>query len=126
VTYLLYPREGEEGAGEMAGTCGLGVDWDTRVGELGIWLRKPFWGRGYSGERAAALMDLAFERLDLEVVAIPVIPDNEQSNRAVEQYVEAHGGRLEGRLRNARATPDGPVDLNRYTVSQAEYREATT
>jgi RimJ/RimL family protein N-acetyltransferase len=125
-TYLLYPRDGEDGAGELAGTAGLSVNWDRRCGELGIWLRKPFWGRGYSGERAGALLDVAFERLDLDLVEIPVRPDNEKSRRAVETYVESYGGRHEGLLRNARVTRDGTVvDLDRYTISQVEYREAT-
>lgn len=121
--YAVRPRDGEDGAGEIAGATGISVDWDTRSVELGCWFRRRFWGRGYSGERAAALLELAFERLDLELVEVTVVDGNEQSRRAVEKYVEAHGGRHEGLLRNARAGQDGEVvDLHRYTVSQAEYR----
>jgi RimJ/RimL family protein N-acetyltransferase len=123
--YVIRPREGEDGAGEIAGAAGLTLDWDREFGELGIWLRRRFWGRGYSGERADALLELAFERLDLPLVAVSHLPGNERSRRAVEAYVESHGGRYEGHLRNAMTTQDGAVvDECRYTISREEYRAA--
>ncbi|WP_424015581.1 GNAT family N-acetyltransferase [Halorubrum xinjiangense] len=126
VGYVIRPREGEDGAGEIAGFGGFDVDWEKRTALLGTWLRKRFWGRGYSGERAAALVEVAFDDLDLAVVAVSHHSDNEKSRRAIERYVDRLGGRREGRLRNAIAFPDGSVhDEVRYTISQAEWREAT-
>lgn len=117
-TYLVRPHDAET----FAGGTGIGIDWDRRTGTLGMWLRKRFWGRGYSGERAAALLALAFERLDLELVAVDHMVGNEQSRRAIEKYVERFGGRHEGLLRN-RGLEDGePVDHHRYTISREEYR----
>jgi ribosomal-protein-alanine N-acetyltransferase len=122
-TYGIWPREGEDSAGTFAGQTGLRVDWNRQVGTLGIWLRKPFWGRGYSGERAAALIALAFDRLDLETVSVSHEPDNDRSRRAIEKYVERFGGRREGRLRNHLAFGDGDVqDVIRYTISRGDYR----
>ena len=123
--YVVRPRDGEPGAGEYAGNAALHIDWDRRTGNLGTWLRKRFWGRGYSGERAGALMELAFERLDLELVSVSHHADNDQSRRAIEKYVEAHGGRCEGLLRNWLPHGDEVSDEYRYTISQAEYRDAT-
>ncbi|MEF8831504.1 MAG: GNAT family N-acetyltransferase, partial [Halobacteriales archaeon] len=94
--------------GPFAGQTGLQVDWDRLMGTLGLWLRKPFWGRGYSGERAAALFELAFEQLDLDLVAVTHHPDNNKSRRAIEKYVERFGGRREGELRNFIGGEDGP------------------
>lgn len=84
-------------------------------------MRERFWGRGYSGERAAAFMAVAFERLDLDLVAIDVHVENERSIRAVESYVDSFGGEREGRLRNWLAMDDRPIDCYRYTVSQDEW-----
>ncbi|WP_128476232.1 GNAT family N-acetyltransferase [Halorussus pelagicus] len=123
--YVVRPKEGEDGAGEIAGAAGLHPDWERRTGILGTWLRKPFWGRGYSGERAAALMEVAFDRLDLEVVAVSHHADNEKSRRAIERYVERFGGQCEGLLRNFETSPDGPVDAYRYTVTREQWVEAT-
>ena len=120
--YVIRPREGEDSAGEIAGFGGFDIDWERRTATLGIWLRKRFWGRGYSGERAAAMMALAFDRLDLEVVVIEAHVDNENSNRAIQRYVGRHGGRREGLLRNWRADGGNPVDCYRYTVSRDEYQ----
>lgn len=121
--YAVVPREGERGAGEYAGSAGMGIDWGRRSGTLGMWLRKPFWGRGYSGERAAAHMHLAFERLDLEMVAVTHQVGNDKSRRATEKYVDRFGGRRDGTFRNFETHRDGgAVDSVRYTVSREEWQ----
>ncbi len=141
-TYAIHPDEFEEAEGEngerdepishehstetpeIAGTTNLHFDWDRQSAELGIWLRKAFWGRGYSGERAAALLELAFDRLDLEVVGASHRDGNDRSRRAIEKYVEAFGGQYDGLLRNFVPTDDGVRDLHRFTVTREQYREA--
>lgn len=119
--YAIYPREGEDGAGEFAGLGGFGVDWDRSLATLGTWFREPFWGRGYSGERARALLAVAFERLDLDCVAVTCDVENENSYRAITRYVERAGGWEEGRLRNHERYPDGPADVYRFTVTAEEW-----
>lgn len=122
--YAVRPKAGEDGAGELAGLANLSCEWDRRTGRLGLILRKPFWGRGYSGERAAALMELAFERLGLELVTAGHNAGNEKSKRAIQRYVEAHGGQYEGGLRNWVPMGDAVADLHRYTVTRAQYAAA--
>ncbi|EMA66849.1 GCN5-related N-acetyltransferase [Halorubrum aidingense JCM 13560] len=126
VNYVIHPREGEDGAGEIAGFGGFTIDWEKRTAVLGTWLRKRFWGRGYSGERAAALAEVAFADLDLDLVAVSHLPQNEQSQRAIEKYVNRLGGRREGLLRNHITFMDGSVhDEVRYSISKEEWRKAT-
>ena len=138
-SYLIRPREPEPDAGEIAGVGGLTIDWERRTGTLGTWLRKPFWGRGYSGERADALLELAFDRLDLELVAVTHEVGNEKSRRAIEKYVERNGGQFDCLLRNtdvrgvrkpsdsrtdrnSSSSGDGEtIDQRRYTVSREQY-----
>jgi [ribosomal protein S5]-alanine N-acetyltransferase len=115
VQYVVRPRGGES-EGEIAGATGLTVDWERRTGTLGLWLRKRFWGRGYSSERASALIELAFDRLDLELVAVTHADGNGRSKRAIEKYVEAHDGEYDGILRNWDTTGDSPRDMHRYTI----------
>ncbi|WP_224268534.1 GNAT family N-acetyltransferase [Haloprofundus salinisoli] len=125
--YVVRLREGEDGAGELAGFGGLTLQWDRRSAELGLWLRRRFWGRGYSGERAAALLELAFERLDLELVRVAHDPENEKSRLAIEKYIGRFGGQRDGTFRNAAVGMDGSVvDQTHYTVTQTQWREATT
>lgn len=125
-TYGVYPREGEPNANELAGDTGITINWEKQTALLGVWFRKRFWGRGYSGERAAALSKLAFDRLDLDLLSVVHYPQNVKSKRAIETYIERLGGQREGLLRNYRVDADGtPRDAVRYTVSQAEWIEAT-
>jgi [ribosomal protein S5]-alanine N-acetyltransferase len=119
-TYVLRPRDGKR-AGELAGLAGVHPEWERRIATFGTWLRKPFWGRGYSGERAARLLELAFDRLDLEVVAVEHDPENDNSRRAIEKYVDRFGGRREGLIRNALVVGDEPRDSVRYSITREEW-----
>ncbi len=121
--YVIRPTTGAD-AGEIAGSAGLICEWETDLAKPAIWLRRRFWGRGYSGERADALLRVAFEHLGVGVVAIPVHGENDRSYRAVERYVERHGGRYEGRLRNHAGRYDTPADHHRFSISRAEYLAA--
>lgn len=121
--YVIRPTDGEH-ADEFAGLAGIDPDWERRRATLGTWLRNPFWGRGYSGERAGRFLDLAIERLDLEVVAITHAVENEQSQPAIEKYVERHGGRREGRIRNDLVVDGDPRDVLRYSVAREEWADA--
>jgi RimJ/RimL family protein N-acetyltransferase len=124
--YVVRPKESDNGAGEFAGTTGIYPQWDRRTATFGIWLRPAFWGRGYAGERAAAMIGLAFDRLDLDLVAVSHVDGNEQSRRAVEKYVDRFGGQHEGLLRNFQANDDGSVvDMHRYTIAREQYDAST-
>ncbi|WP_135830262.1 GNAT family N-acetyltransferase [Halorussus halobius] len=116
--------EADSGSLELAGTTNLHVDWERGSAELGIWLRKPFWGRGYSGERAAALLAVAFDRLDLDVVGASHQDGNDRSRRAIEKYVTAFGGEYDGLLRDFVPADGEGRDLHRYTVTREQYRDA--
>ena len=122
--YVVRPGPDEDGAGEIAGITRLDCQWRRRSAMLELWLRKRFWGRGYSGERAGALMALAFERLDLELVSVNHQVDNEQSRRAIEKYIERFGGQYDGLLRNWGPREDRVVDARRYTVTREQYLAA--
>lgn len=123
-TYIIKLGESEDDTGEIAGGCGLALDWDRNVGELGMWLRKRYWGRGYSGERAAALLAVGFEHLDLDTIVVTTMDGNEKSKRAIEKYVEAHGGQYEGLLRSfvvEDIKTGGAADVHRFSVTQKEF-----
>lgn len=122
--YVVRPGQTEDGAGDAAGITRLDCEWERRSAMLELWLRKRFWGRGYSGERAGALMELAFERLGLELVSVTHQVGNERSRRAIEKYVDRFGGQCDGLLRNWGPRADRVVDARRYTVSREQYRGA--
>lgn len=118
--YIVRPTEGDR-EGELAGLAALHPDWPCRLAKLGTWFRNPFWGRGYSGERAARFLKLAFDRLEFEVVAVTCDPENESSQRAIESYIDRFGGRREGRIRNDIVIGGEPRDSLRYSVAREEW-----
>lgn len=120
-TYAIHRKAD----GEFVGVSELWLEWAKRKASLGVWIRAPFWGRGYSPERAGAMLYLAFERLDLELVTAGHEPENEQSRRAIETYVERYGGQFDGVVRNALPPGDsgGPRDLRVFSISQSAWRD---
>ena len=55
-SFLIFERTA--GAPNLVGSCGLGRRPSGAV-ELGYWIARPFWGRGYATEAAVALIDIA-------------------------------------------------------------------
>lgn len=98
--YVIRPTDGEDGAGLIAGITRLECEWERRSAMFELWLRKRFWGRGYSSERAAVLMELAFEQLDLDLIHVNHEDGNERSKTAIRKYIDAHGGQYDGLLKN--------------------------
>lgn len=120
-TYAIVPKETEDGTGELAGDAVLMPQWDRRAAYFGVRIRKPYWGRGYSGERAGAMLVLTFDHLDLELASAAHHPENEQSERAIRKYVERFGGTHEGRLRNWVPFDEAVADMERYSISRDEF-----
>lgn len=110
--YAVYFHE------ELAGYAALSVEWEQRSGAIGVVLGTPFWGREYARECADALTELAFDHLDLEQVSIGYEAGNERSKRAIEKYIERHGGQYEGVLRNRTPVEERVLAHHRYTVQR--------
>lgn len=51
--------------------------------ELGYWIGRPHWGRGYATEAAAAMLDYGFETLGLRTVLAVTLEDNPGSLRVL-------------------------------------------
>ena len=124
-TYVVRPRDGEDGAHEPAGEAELFAIWDERTAFMTFGLRKQFWGRGYSGERAAAFLRLAFERLDLELVSVTHLVGNGTARRAIEKCVDRYVGRRVGRFRNQHVIDGEPCDVVRYEIARTDYEESS-
>ena len=53
--------------------------------ELGFWLGKPFWGRGYMPEAAAEILRYGFQDLGMTTIWAGYYEGNEKSKRAQEK-----------------------------------------
>lgn len=87
-TYAVVPKE----VGEPVGCCGImrsdglhTADMKCGEAEIGYWIGKPYWGRGFIPEAVGALLSRAFDELALDAVWCGYYEGNTKSKRVVEK-----------------------------------------
>jgi RimJ/RimL family protein N-acetyltransferase len=101
------------GAPQLVGACGLGRR-PSRAVELGYWIAKPFWGRGYATEACTALIAIA-RSLGLERIEGSHFLDNPASGRVLEKLGFEPTGLIAPRLSCARGV-EVPARLMRLEL----------
>ena len=91
--WLVLARD----AGTPLGQVGLMLQEveGVRMPEIGWLLHRPFWGRGYATESAAATRDAAFTRWGHERVISLIRPVNTPSQRVAQRIGMSPGRRVE-------------------------------
>ncbi|MDP8956585.1 MAG: GNAT family N-acetyltransferase [Actinomycetota bacterium] len=94
--------------GELIGACELaGIDGRVRSGLVGIWIGKPFWGRGFGTDAVRTLARFGFREMNLQRIRLLVQETNPRAKAAYENV----GFKEEGRLRRASFIGGRHVDL---------------
>ena len=128
--YLASPRdpvlpsllifERGTGAPQLVGACGLGRRPSGSV-ELGYWIAKSFWGRGYATEACAALVDIA-RTLGLPSLEGSHFIDNPASARVLDKLGFAPLGLVAPRMSCARGE-EVPARLMRLELRPERFGE---
>lgn len=93
-TYAMVRPNGD-GTETLIGAVGLVIAPEHKRAEIGYWIGREHWGQGFATEAAGALLDHAFESLDIErVQAIHFA-----MNKASEGVIKKLGLRREGTMR---------------------------
>lgn len=108
---LIFERT--NGAPRLIGSCGLGRRPSGAV-EMGYWVARPFWGRGYATEACAALVDIA-RTLGLPSLEGSYFIDNPASARVLEKLGFEPLGIVAPRTSCARGT-EAPARLMRLRL----------
>ncbi|HEX6073437.1 MAG TPA: GNAT family N-acetyltransferase [Sphingomicrobium sp.] len=115
---LIFERT--ENAPQLVGSCGLGRRPSGAV-EMGYWIARAHWGRGFATEACAALIDIA-RALGLTRLEGSHFVDNPASGRVLEKLGFdatglvaprmscARGAEAPARLMRLRLTADSPVE----------------
>ena len=82
----------EEGREMLVGGVGLRLDREARVGRLGFWVGRRFWGHGVAGEAAGRLARWAMANLDLDGLEATVATDNPGSMAVLRRIGLRHVG----------------------------------
>jgi ribosomal-protein-alanine N-acetyltransferase len=79
---------------ELLGAIGLRCEPDHGRGELGYWIGRPYWNRGFATEAARAVVDYAFGELALRRVFAHHLARNPASGRVLEKAAFEREGLL--------------------------------
>lgn len=110
------------GEGGLIGGVRLQIDRGHARGELGFWVARPCWGRGYATEAVRAVIEYGFSVLGLHRVYAMHFSRNPASGRVMEKCGMLHEGRLREHIRRWGVFED--VDVR--GVLHDEWRERRT
>lgn len=77
---------------QLIGAIGLGVDQDNHWAELGYWIGKPYWGKGYCTEAALAVVQFGFEQWGLHRIQSTHFTKNPASGRVMQKIGMSYEG----------------------------------
>ncbi len=116
VTYAVTDR----GSGQLMGAVGLTIEDADQRAELGYWIGREYWGRGFATEAASAVIAWAFPALDLHRIHATHFPRNPASGSVLRKL----GMRYEGLLREHVRKGDDYLDLECYALLRSELGKA--
>ena len=90
-TFAIVLRDDDD----LIGAIGLTINRELRMADLGYWVGKPYWNRGYATEATRALITYGFESLGLNRIGAQHLTRNPASGRVLEKA----GMRPEGMAR---------------------------
>ena len=97
------------------------VDWSRyeRKAEVGYWLRRRFWGRGFGTDALRLVCRLGFDKMSLHRIEATVVSGNLRSRRLLEKV----GFRLEGQSRRSGRSSGRWVDEWTFGLLRGELKE---
>ncbi|RMH22738.1 MAG: N-acetyltransferase [Acidobacteria bacterium] len=104
--------------GALVGAIGLKREADHERAEIGYWIGRPYWRRGYASEAARAVLDFAFEMLGCQRLYGRCFAGNLPSRRVLEGL----GLRYEGCQRQHVKKPGGFRDVELFGLLRADWR----
>ena len=108
-------------SGDLVGAVGLVITRRFDHAELGYWIGKPYWGKGYCTEAARAVIGYGFTHLDLHRIHASHMARNPASGRVMENT----GMKREGVLRGHVKKWDKYEDLVVYAILRHEWEQNT-
>lgn len=100
------------------GICAFcNIFWEHSSGELGYWLGKPYWGRGYMTEAVKLMLTFGFEELGLERIFGRCFSRNTASARVMTKA----GLKYEGHSRLDIRKGDEYLDMLHFGLYKCNY-----
>ena len=103
---------------KLIGAIGLKVNSAHQNAELGYWIGKPYWNKGFATEAAQAILNFGFSDLGLERIHAHFLSRNPASGRVMEKL----GMQYEGKLRKHIKKWDKLEDIEMYGILRYDYQ----
>lgn len=113
VTFAISGKE----TAELIGAISIHVQKGNRLAEVGYWVGKPYWNRGYATEATKAVIAYGFDQLDLNRIQARHMTKNPASGRVMEKA----GMKREGILRQSIFRWRTFEDVALYSILREEY-----
>jgi len=108
--------------GLLIGSCGfVSQSTERKSAEIGYWLGRSYWGKGYAVEAARALVHFGFEQMGLERVEAKCFLQNHAGQRVIEKL----GMKFERTDRSEMIKGEYP-ELNMYGISRKDWQGKQT
>lgn len=101
----------------LIGAIGLTIDKRFNRSELGYWIGKNFWHKGYCTEASKALIEHAFIHFNFHKIIATHITRNPASGRVMQKI----GMKLEGTLKEHVIKWDRYEDINTYGILKSAW-----
>ncbi len=106
--------------GELVGAVAIiSIDLENEKAEIGYWIGKKYWNKGYCTEAAKRLVQYCFEELKLNRVYALHFSNNPASGKVMKKI----GMKKEGVLRKNIKKWDEFVDTPIYSILREEYEQ---
>jgi RimJ/RimL family protein N-acetyltransferase len=113
VVFAITARED----GTLLGAIGLSIEAAHERAEMGYWIGRPYWNRGYATEAAAAVLDYGFNVLRLNRIHAHHFARNPASGRVLASI----GMKAEGTAPEHVKKGDRFEDLILYGLCRSDY-----
>ena len=103
--------------GFLIGGIGLTTFKEDENAELGYWIGKPYWHKGYCSESALAVIKYGLEELALNRICARHMTRNPRSGKVMQKI----GMKYEGHLRQAWKKWDKFEDVEMYAIIRSDF-----
>ncbi|OQY26882.1 MAG: GNAT family N-acetyltransferase [Candidatus Cloacimonetes bacterium 4572_55] len=115
VTFAVVLRMNDQ----LVGAISLLLKNPHDAAEMGYWIGKPYWRRGYCSEAAMAMLEYGFGTIGLNRIYAEYFKRNPASGKVMEKI----GMSYEGRLRQNIKKWDAYEDMMIFGILKAEYKK---
>ena len=111
--FAIREKEGRK----LIGIIGLHLNKEHQKAELGYWLGKSFWGKGYLTEGLVPILQFGFTSLNLNKIYATHFLSNPGSGKVMQKV----GMKLEGLQKQEYLQNREFLDVNRYSILKEDF-----